>query len=318
MEQERELEVSVVVTAVRDSSGLRGCLRRLRAQCAEAELVLAVNASAESFGETTRSALESEVDRIVFEPTPGKSHALNTAVEACRGEIVAFTDDDAFPCTDWLARIVAPLRSDAAIAGTGGPVLPIFPPGGPPSWYRKLIARTRCTFLGPFLFLGNEARDFAVSGDEISPVPFGANCAYRRELLLQHPYPTDLGPNRETGLRGGEDTAVAVWLLQANHRIVYVPDARVYHPVEPERLTLEFVRSGYGVQGLEYQRLSRHLGIAPETPKVIHYMARRTRGMWLKRRTRSRDRQIRRDLQATYLDALADAIEAGDAPARNG
>src|SRR5262249_41198831 len=45
--------------------------------------------------------------RYALEPRPGHSMALNTGVRACRGEVVAFTDDDAYPAADWLAQIHA-------------------------------------------------------------------------------------------------------------------------------------------------------------------------------------------------------------------
>src|ERR1700722_323194 len=39
-----------------------------------------------------------------FEPRPGKSNALNTAITIARGEIVVFTDDDCYPAQDFLSR----------------------------------------------------------------------------------------------------------------------------------------------------------------------------------------------------------------------
>jgi glucosyl-dolichyl phosphate glucuronosyltransferase len=40
------------------------------------------------------------------EATPGKSHALNTALAHARGDVLVFTDDDVLPAPGWLASYV--------------------------------------------------------------------------------------------------------------------------------------------------------------------------------------------------------------------
>jgi len=45
--------------------------------------------------------------RYVREPRPGLSAARNTGVRASRGELIAFTDDDARPSPTWLARLAS-------------------------------------------------------------------------------------------------------------------------------------------------------------------------------------------------------------------
>jgi GT2 family glycosyltransferase len=61
--------------------------------------------------------------RYVPEPRPGLSRARNAGVHCARGEIVAFTDDDAAPHRHWVGRI-AQAFEDTAVAAVTGLVLP--------------------------------------------------------------------------------------------------------------------------------------------------------------------------------------------------
>lgn len=298
----KSLKISVVVTACEDSEPLRELLACVRDQAGPlgAELVLAINRSAEDIESTSLDAFDKLADRIVHEPVPGKSNSLNTAIRACRGELVAFTDDDAKPDDDWLEQITTPLQQDLGLTGIGGPVLPIFPTGGPPAWYRQILARTRTNFLGPYHFLGNEAWDYQIPKG-LDPLPLGANACYRREALLEHPFLPELGPNFMTQMRGGEDTLLALELLMAGRRLRYIPTARVYHPVSSERMTVDYVRDGFRIQGMECIRVLRAIG------RPLPTVTRLKRGIvkhelnWFKRAIYGADRSLRRRLRGEFL-----------------
>ena len=60
--------------------------------------------------------------RYLFEPTQGKSYALNAGILESRGAILAFTDDDITVESTWFQRLTAPLR-DSTWSGSGGPVI---------------------------------------------------------------------------------------------------------------------------------------------------------------------------------------------------
>lgn len=298
-------KISVIVTACEDSDSLRTLLDRLRGQADSlgAELVLAVNRSAADCESTSLDAFACVADQVVHEPEPGKSNALNTAIRSCHGELVAFTDDDADPDDDWLEQITTPLQRDPELTGTGGQVLPVFPPGGPPAWFRQILARSRSSFLGPFHFLGNEVKDYGTPTG-LGLLPFGANACYRRDALLQHPFLPELGPNRVTQMRGGEDTLLALEMLMAGGRLRYIPTARVYHPVTRERMTLEYVRSGFQIQGREYIRILQ--AVDRPLPPVANLKRRigRNKLGWVKRTFYGEDRSLRKSLRGEYLKNL--------------
>lgn len=257
--------VSVVVTAIADGADLRACLERVSAQtrAVGAELLLIVNAAEEAIPGDSRDALGKLCDRILFEPEPGKSNALNHAVAEARGEVIAFTDDDALPQPGWLAAITAPLLAadrDPALVGCGGPVTPLFPEGETPGWLHHLVCEHPTFFIGPRHELGPEPLDYSFERVVETAVPLGANCAWRREVFDAHRYDPRLGPNRATGLRGGEDMLIGLQVLKAGFRVRYCPDARVVHPVHPARMTADAARRGYYFQGVETVRMRRILG----------------------------------------------------------
>src|ERR1700735_4160452 len=61
--------------------------------------------------------------RYLFEPRPGKSHALNSGIQDAQGDVLAFTDDDVIVEPTWLQQLTTHLR-DGAWAGSGGRTLP--------------------------------------------------------------------------------------------------------------------------------------------------------------------------------------------------
>lgn len=58
--------------------------------------------------------------RYFFEPRQGKGYALNTGVRAAKGDVIAFTDDDAVVSPSWLESCVREFERDPTVSGLGG------------------------------------------------------------------------------------------------------------------------------------------------------------------------------------------------------
>ena len=61
--------------------------------------------------------------RYLFEPHPGKSYALNSAIRQAKADVLAFMDDDVEVDSNWLHNLTAPLNNEEW-AGSGGRILP--------------------------------------------------------------------------------------------------------------------------------------------------------------------------------------------------
>lgn len=167
--------------------------------------------------------------RYLFEPRPGKSHALNSGISAARGNILAFLDDDVRVESAWLENLTAALH-DGEWAGAGGRILPEWT-SAPPRW----LPREGRYALAPLA-----AFDLGHQACQLNEPPFGTNMAFRKELFEKYGgFRTDLGPRPGSEIRN-EDTEFGWRLLAGGERLRYEPSAVVYHPVPDNRIQKKY------------------------------------------------------------------------------
>jgi glucosyl-dolichyl phosphate glucuronosyltransferase len=171
--------------------------------------------------------------RYLFEPRPGKSHALNSGIREARGDVLAFMDDDVTVEPTWLHNLTAALQDDEW-AGAGGRILPahLF---SPPRWL---------LFEGPYA-LGTILAlfDLGPEAGQLNQPPFGTNMAFRREMFDKYGcFRTDLGPSPGSEIRG-EDIEFSRRLMAAGERLRYEPSAVVYHAVPEHRLNKGYFKA---------------------------------------------------------------------------
>lgn len=253
--------ISIILCTHNRAALLREALRSLAQvrlpEDADVELVVVDNASTDDTQATIRAAsgsLPMNV-RYVYEPTKGKSFALNRGLEEAAGEILVFTDDDVTFDSGWLIGLVSPFE-DATCLGVGGRIVPVWS-AERPAWYEDQ---------GPYRLMAVIVQfDHGPTNRVLDRPPFGANMAYRRTAFERYGgFRTDLGPTGRALLRG-EDTEFARRLLAAGERIVYAADAVVHHPVEPERLTKAYFERWYGWYG----RMIARTGTLPDGTRFL-------------------------------------------------
>ncbi len=186
----------------------------------------------------------------VFEPEPGKTHALNRGLAEAAGTFVAFLDHDAVVARDYLIELHQAIRTQPYNV-FGGRVIPIWP-SPPPAWVAR--GKRLQTSWG-----GVIAHDY---GDEPLPytagmaLPVGCNFICRRALLdAVGQFNVNLGPRPGAAI-AGEETEL-LWRMQAQgETILYMPSIRVFHPVDPARLTKSYLRYRYFCDGRTVARIN--------------------------------------------------------------
>ena len=164
---------------------------------------------------------------------------------------------------EWLDRADAAL-TELRCDFVGGPVTPLWHQP-PPAWLdlstpsiQKVLA---------LLDYGTAVREFGVG----IGWPLGVNIAYRREAFAKAGlFDPSLG--RKAGTLRSQ--AQREWHLRARAagcRGFYVPDMRVQHRVEAERLEKHYFRRWHYWHGISRARLYYRYGFDPEEPEAARY-----------------------------------------------
>lgn len=186
----------------------------------------------------TKCVLDSFSDRLrmqcLFESRPGKSRALNTALERVElGNIVVFTDDDVDPSPEWLVAIASACERWPNHSVFGGRINIRFPVENVPKWAFD-------PYISPLAFAYHN-----YSNEECTYrpryLPFGPNFWVRKAVFEGcRRFNEKIGPFA-TGVILGEDTLFLSGLLDDGYEIVYCPSAVVTHRVRLEMLKLSAI-----------------------------------------------------------------------------
>jgi glycosyltransferase involved in cell wall biosynthesis len=199
--------------------------------------------------------------RYLFEPRPGKSHALNSGIQAASGDVLAFMDDDVTVEPAWLRNLTAPLEVDQW-AGVGGRIF-LEKDFLPPRW---LALRGRYGMGG--ILAQFDPGDHAC---ELKEPPYGTSMAFRKAIFEKHGgFRTDLGPRPGSEIRS-EDTEFGRRVMKAGERLWFEPSAIVYHAVPPSRRERQYFLNWWFDHGRSAIReLSATPGQRPpDIPRIV-------------------------------------------------
>lgn len=248
--------ISIIVCTHERPDDLERCLQALSLFITAGHEVIVVDNAPRS-NRTAEVAARYPV-RYLCEPQIGLDRARNRGLQAAGHSIVAYTDDDAVPAAGW-ARAIAQPFADPAVGCVTGLVLPL-ELETPAQQQFEIYCRHRRVF-EPKLFSAAQT-----SPSTAGVVGMGANMAVRRELAL------GLGgfdPRLDGGtatLSGG-DTDMFARILASGAKIIYTPEARVWHRHRREMAELRRCIFGYGV-GL-YSFLTKRLVEAGDLQAII-------------------------------------------------
>jgi len=217
------LAISVVIPTYRRPKDLARCLEALEKQKRPADQVLVTVRDTDTETSTFLESFNPQLLPLsiikVSVSVPGVVAAMNMGMDAACGDIIAFTDDDATPHTDWLERIEAHFLSDSNIGGVGGrdwvyhgtqleegerEVV------GQVQWFGRVIG-------GHHLGVG-ESREVDVLK--------GVNMSFRRSAIGQMHFDPRM---RGTGAQVHFELAFSLALKRAGWKLIYDPKVAVNH-----------------------------------------------------------------------------------------
>jgi GT2 family glycosyltransferase len=172
--------------------------------------------------------------RFLTEAKIGKSHALNTAIVAAKGVVLAFTDDDVLFAPNYIHAIRAVFTSYSAEAVQGRVLLDF--ESGWPKWLDR-----------NFLALMADLRDCGEEVIDLDGTLCGTNMIVRADVFRKvSGFLPEFGPG---GVGMWEDTEISLRMRQAGCRMIYAPQILVRHQWPRGRLTRSYLRERFFRQG---------------------------------------------------------------------
>lgn len=237
--------ISIIICTYNRSQDLKDVLDSLVSQETNAsfdyEVIIVDNNSKDATKEIVKNYIPKFKGKLryAFEANQGLSYARNRGIKEAKGEVIAFTDDDAIVDKYWIRYMYETFQKENCDA-LGGKILLKWNVS-PPIWLTKRFYG----YLG-FLDFGNEP--FQIKEEKFTF--FGGNFAVKKDIFDETgPFNINLG-RKGTKLSAGEEIDLFYRLLSANKKIYYQPNCLVYHKVHAERLQKSFFRKNYFYYGL--------------------------------------------------------------------
>ncbi len=234
-------EVSVCVATYRRPASLARLLESLwRQKLPDGVGLEVIVVDNDPEGTAFHGAAGDAPERWLHEPRRNIAHARNRAVEAARGEWLAFVDDDEVVGEDWLLRYLARAAS-GGWDGLFGPVLP-----------RLEVASSSWLDVDAFFGRPRQTSGTAVGRDRVRT----GNAFVRRRLFEGRRF--DPG----YGLSGGSDSELFGRMLDAGARFGWCDEAPAEEWIAPAQHSLQWLtrrafRGGFVHSRLEAARAGR-------------------------------------------------------------
>lgn len=231
------IDISVIIPTYNRASELTRTIEGM-VNCEKRDLtvefVVVDNGSRDQTKQVVDSFSSRLPTRYLFEARPGKSRALNTALETVElGDIVVFTDDDVDPSREWLVSIISACKRWPNHSVFGGRINVAFPTDNVPKWVFESEIYERAFGYHNYW---DEERIYASR-----LVPFGANFWVRKEILSRsRKFNEEIGPVAGH-IIPGEDMSFLTALFDEGFEIVYAPSAVVTHRIQSDSLRLSRV-----------------------------------------------------------------------------
>ena len=217
------LAISVVIPTYRRPKDLARCLEALEKQKRPADQVLVTVRDTDTETSTFLESFNPQLLPLritkVSVSVPGVVAAMNMGMDAACGDIIAFTDDDATPHTDWLERIEAHFLSDSNIGGVGGR-----------DWvyHGTQLEEGEREVVGQVQWFGRVIGEHHLGAGEAREVDVlkGVNMSFRRSAIAQMHFDPRM---QGTGAQVHFELAFSLALKRAGWKLIYDPKVAVNH-----------------------------------------------------------------------------------------
>jgi len=238
--------VSVIIStfSIDRANHVASCIRSLRKQTSLPMEIILVLDPDEALLEFYKSCMPSDV-KIVVSEGYGLSYARNAGVKNAKGEIIAFIDDDAVADERWLENLVKSY-DDPCVVGVGGLIKPIWESSRPIWFPEELDWIVGCSYKGL-----PERKTYVRN-------PIGCNMSFRKDVFEKVGYfKTGVGRLGKKPV-AGEEAELSIRILEEipGSKIVYDPQAIVYHRVPKSRANLRYLLRRSFYEGLSKALIS--------------------------------------------------------------
>ena len=180
-----------------------------------------------------RQLLKFPYVKQIFQDELGLSVARNLGIAEAAYDLIAFLDDDAVPCAEWVRQVISTFAQDTQqkYLALGGRVDPDWRHGQRPSWMNADLEK--------YLSCIN----WSESPRVITATEYivGANMIFRRRVFDEFGFfDPSLGRKGDAGLLSNEEISL---ISKIGHdRIIYNPYAQAYHIIQPPRFHQQWFR----------------------------------------------------------------------------
>lgn len=253
------IQISAIVCTHNRSGYLKKAVQSLNDQTLpkeQYEVIVVDNASTDDTEAVVESFRHVPNLRYIYEPILGLSQARNTGWQNAKGKYIAYLDDDAIACPEWLKRILRAFETMKPTPGSvGGKVVPIWEIERP-TWLPKEMepALTIIDWSDQPIFL-TESHQFLA----------GVNISYPRDVLEEcKGFSVNLG-RKGSILLSGEEYFVERYIKSMGLGVYYDPLICVQHHIPAERLTSRWLCRRYFWQGASFQIIQLLEDAAPRS-----------------------------------------------------
>ena len=196
--------------------------------------------------------------KYFLETKQGLSFGRNRGIKEAKGDLIIFLDDDAYIANNYFHKINFYFKKYSDVMAIGSKIL---------LDYESIIPEWENPYLNSLLGYFNLGENIKIF--KKNNFPRGSNMSFRKDVFnIVGSFNTSLG-RIGNKLGGGEEKDIFQRIYNKQLKVLYVPDAIVFHSVPIERTTYNFIKKqAIGTGKGEYIRV-RNNGIIKFIQRMI-------------------------------------------------